>query len=826
MNKIQRFSVIVIMLFISLHSNPLKSIVKDSNQVNGSWECWSDGTPNPCHHYLNYVKMRSSTDGWAVGYKGIILRWNGIDWLEYPSPISQTLNSVFPVSSTDAWAVGNGGSILRWDGTLWTSYLSPSNHTLNELSFISSDNGWAVGDQGTILHWNGSNWSVVSSPTSNAINSIEILDSSNGWAVGNAGTILHWNGSSWSTYTSPTNLNLYDIDMYSTNEGWAVGNVYLHWDGNAWSVNASTFYTIWGVSILSPTDVWAVESFGSIYHWDGVKWNYVSGTGGLSYLSLDMVSSNEGWAVGDGGIITFYNGATWTIIYDNNGILQLNSISMTSANNGWSGGVDGVLLKWDGEKWISFQSPTNETIQAIDMLAPDNGWMVGADIFHWDGNNWNADPNTGYSLSGIDMLSPTDGWAVGDPGIFHWDGNTWNSVTNPITYPNFTVIEMISTDDGWIINRGENLLHWDGSDWSEVTIPSSNKFLEDISMLSSTNGWAVGGGGTILHWDGSQWSQVTSPITGTEYLSSIDMVSDDDGWIGTDYGKILHWDGVSWNLYSQTKADTINSIDMVSPNEGWAVGLYGTILHFTNSTPPQAQFSASENFGVAPLTVAFTNLTAGDFNSSLWDFGDGSTSSELSPTHVYSDTGTYTITLSVNGPGGSDFERKAEYIHVVDGVQASITPENGGMLVYTSTTHVVTIIQIPSDAVTQTEQLIYQPIETITKTNTTELLFAHIGFNLNFYLNGSPLEGFIFQKPVTVTIQYNDEDVIGLDEHALALLYFDGEKWVDASCGLYNRQPSQNYLSVPICHLSQFGLFGNERHTLYLPITIHINWFK
>ena len=39
----------------------------------------------------------------------------------------------------------------------------------------------------------------------------------------------------------------------------------------------------------------------------------------------------------------------------------------------------------------------------------------------------------------------------------------------------------------------------------------------------------------------------------------------------------------------------------------------------------QADFNANPTSGLAPLTVAFTNTTTGDYTDFSWDFGDGGT---------------------------------------------------------------------------------------------------------------------------------------------------------------------------------------------------------
>jgi len=79
---------------------------------------------------------------------------------------------------------------------------------------------------------------------------------------------------------------------------------------------------------------------------------------------------------------------------------------------------------------------------------------------------------------------------------------------------------------------------------------------------------------------------------------------------------------------------------------------------------PVAGFSATPTSGRKPLTVSFTGTSSGAITSRSWNFGDGSTSTASNPSHTYWRPGTYTVTLTVNGPGGSDVEAKVAYITV------------------------------------------------------------------------------------------------------------------------------------------------------------------
>jgi len=79
---------------------------------------------------------------------------------------------------------------------------------------------------------------------------------------------------------------------------------------------------------------------------------------------------------------------------------------------------------------------------------------------------------------------------------------------------------------------------------------------------------------------------------------------------------------------------------------------------------PIADFIANPRSGINHLTVNFWNQSTGDYNSNSWNFGDGATSKDQNPSHTYTNSGIFTVSLTVIGPGGSDIETKADYITI------------------------------------------------------------------------------------------------------------------------------------------------------------------
>jgi PKD repeat protein len=75
---------------------------------------------------------------------------------------------------------------------------------------------------------------------------------------------------------------------------------------------------------------------------------------------------------------------------------------------------------------------------------------------------------------------------------------------------------------------------------------------------------------------------------------------------------------------------------------------YGTNSPNLNAGFLDANFTSDITTGLAPLEVSFTDLSTGNPNAWLWDFGDGTTSADKNPVHTYTAPGYYSVSLTVS----------------------------------------------------------------------------------------------------------------------------------------------------------------------------------
>jgi PKD repeat protein len=151
----------------------------------------------------------------------------------------------------------------------------------------------------------------------------------------------------------------------------------------------------------------------------------------------------------------------------------------------------------------------------------------------------------------------------------------------------------------------------------------------------STTG-AVASEGTIYSKD-STLSGLLFPASGTPVLRDIANASMN-------------------NVTSTRQTATATSGSVVLAATEVSPRYWFRILGGTNAAPALASFTSVQTPGGGSRQVSFTDTSAGSPTSWLWEFGDGTTSTQRNPVHTYPAAGPRTVRLTVdnaNGPASS-----------------------------------------------------------------------------------------------------------------------------------------------------------------------------
>ncbi len=254
------------------------------------------------------VMGTSATNVFAVGQKGLLIKYNGTSWSSMTNPDTSKadLHQLIVHPSASKWYALGAQMYLTYTGSAWAKgYSSTTSYYYNFRGGWGPPNGYVYG----VGEMNSGSYYYMSYKTTSSSGifySISFGSSgvvkgpmygawglSNGkvWAVGNNGAIIRCNTSGyctsssyWKKETSGVTSHLRDIYGFSDKDVFAVGydGVILRYNGTKWNkmtTNTSTyFHGVWG---SSPTNVFAVghpifKAQDSIFRFDGTKWLRVS----------------------------------------------------------------------------------------------------------------------------------------------------------------------------------------------------------------------------------------------------------------------------------------------------------------------------------------------------------------------------------------------------------------------------------------------------------------------------------------------------------------------------------------------------------------------
>jgi PKD repeat protein len=213
-----------------------------------------------------------------------------------------------------------------------------------------------------------------------------------------------------------------------------------------------------------------------------------------------------------------------------------------------------------------------------------------------------------------------------------------------------------------------------------------------------------------------------------------------------------------------------------------------------------AGFEASDQIGIAPMLVTFTNHSSGDPYQLLWDFGDGVTSTLSSPQHIYAAPGIYSVSLSVTGDGGSDSLTRHALIQVYEGVESNLLTGEALNLTY-ATQGITTTLSSPPQSANGPVKLMFVPEE---PRSPAPLGYQALdfGFWLAAVQGNQPLESYQFYQPFQVSID-------GLSSiEALSLMAYREGAWYEAACPGFSA--SQEVYALIVCRAGHYALFEKE----------------
>ena len=147
----------------------------------------------------------------------------------------------------------------------------------------------------------------------------------------------------------------------------------------------------------------------------------------------------------------------------------------------------------------------------------------------------------------------------------------------------------------------------------------------------------------------------------TIYVAIVDSSSyiDNFHWVDLGLGVILDYEVQDTNTvmytYPYGNSNALYHeyyINLYAEYEGCQAEFNDTIRVYPN---PILSLSASGFEGCPPFEVSFedsSQFAHPDYSEFFWDFGDGETSNEVNPSHVYNQTGVYSVYHSVISPNG------------------------------------------------------------------------------------------------------------------------------------------------------------------------------
>ena len=473
---------------------------------------------SPTTQNLRAVWGSAANDVFAVGDAATILHYDGVRWTlnspgDPPGSSGESVQDVWGSSSSDVFAV-SANRIYHFDGLSWNVSLWMGG---NVIWGNAGDDVFVGGPSGAIRHYDGHTWTQIETGIQSDILGAWGSSSNDMYFVGGH-SVFHWDGSTCTEsmrasepYNEYFGTWLGAIWGRSPTDIFVGGSEFRHYDGSRWRQvlglipggNIGTVGVVYGSGLVTAT--WDGKSLWQTYGYDGTEWKYLGDIDADIHIGVIWGSSlSDIFAIGEGGSIWRYDGVRWNFRAWSPG--GLNGVWGTSGSDIFAVGDGGTILHFDGSTWSWMPSGTTTSLGGVwgssstDVFAsgvhysPEAGYATV--ILHYDGSAWSEMsryPGPYYYVRKIGGPSDRDVFFRDYDGrnLIHYNGTTWSPMRLEGDY-RVRDIWGRSTDDLYAAtDRGT--LHYDGSTWRLLDNDASLRI--DTLVGTGTDAFGVGYGG-------------------------------------------------------------------------------------------------------------------------------------------------------------------------------------------------------------------------------------------------------------------------------------------------------------------------------------------
>ena len=617
---------------------------------------------------------------------GVPATYNGITppYITYPTSGTYNVSLTVTNSTTsdteikNAYITVNEPPYGNW--IVQNSGFSAASRGINWVSIVDQNVVWATAFDGSGGNANvqqftkttdgGNTWTPGNINVGNAglgISMVQGISSTTAWlaaypnAAGQLGGIWKTTngGSTWTKQTTATFSNAASftnvVHFWDANEGFCMGD-----------------------PINGEFEIYRTTN-------GGTNWTLVGGTNIPNPLSgeygytrqLEVVGNSVWFSTNKGRIFhSIDKGATWAVytspILDFAGANISANFSFASASTGYIVTNGGAVYKSTnaGSTWIQLATTGPIFSNGLCAIVNTNTIFTTGAATGGSGSSYSLDGGLTWSLIDnqqhlyCEFLTPSIGWS----GWFNTNATTngmwkWNNLSsplavqfngNPSTVCVNTPVQFTDQTTGGVINSW----NWSFPGGSPSTASIANPVVTYAQPGTYAVSLTVSDGTNLSSFQDTAYITVeTLPATPgaiqgnaapcPNAVETYSVANDPSAYYSWTFPAT--WLGMSTTNSISLTLDNIPGILSVTAGNSCGSSPAAT-LNINLGAQPTAGFTYTLNGG--QLTLTNTSQNANGFD---WNFGDGTTSTQTQPTHVFTTPGTYTVTLiATNACGQSD----------------------------------------------------------------------------------------------------------------------------------------------------------------------------